>query len=37
MTSCYVYLNLNMQKDILVNLNKSSWSSGMVDRQERQS
>ena len=37
---CYVYLNLTCKKISFfypVNLNKSSWSSGMVDRQKRQS
>ena len=40
---CYVYLNLSTQKgkkDINFwpgNLNKSSWSSGMAERQVRQS
>ena len=36
---CYVYLNLSTQKDINFlpgNLNKSSWSSGMEERQLRQ-
>ena len=36
---CCVYLNLSTQKDINFltrNLNKSSWSSGMAERQVRQ-